>query len=82
MSSILAISLQNDLVNLSTEARRKYPEIKEATERLIYILRSLKEQPSEPGIDIVALGILKHHSYPHIRTIEKRRVDQALCSFL
>jgi hypothetical protein len=69
--SILSNSLQNDLINLSTEARRKHPEIKEvfplftetkATERLIYILRALKERPSTPGVDIVAQGIPRSNS--------------------
>ncbi|KAH6597282.1 hypothetical protein BASA50_004633 [Batrachochytrium salamandrivorans] len=43
MSGLVA-TLQNDLVALSNEAKRKNPEIKEAAERLLYLLRSLKEK--------------------------------------
>ncbi|KAI9248500.1 hypothetical protein BDA99DRAFT_228255 [Phascolomyces articulosus] len=37
--------LQTELLSLSSEARRKHPEIKEAAERLSAILRSFKERP-------------------------------------
>ncbi|KAK5671263.1 Endocytosis and vacuole integrity protein [Batrachochytrium dendrobatidis] len=43
MSGLVA-TLQNDLVALSNEAKRKNPEIKEAAERLLYLLRSLKDR--------------------------------------
>ncbi|KAI9013095.1 hypothetical protein BC832DRAFT_279766 [Gaertneriomyces semiglobifer] len=42
--SSLTTFLQNELLSLSSEARRKNPEIKEAAERLLYILRGLKEK--------------------------------------
>ncbi|CAG8622872.1 14264_t:CDS:2, partial [Ambispora leptoticha] len=45
----LTNSLNAELLQLSNEARRKHPEIKEAAERSIYILRTLKERP---GMDI------------------------------
>nr|KAJ3419938.1 hypothetical protein HK105_006316 [Polyrhizophydium stewartii] len=50
----LAAYLQNELVNLSNEAKRKNPEIKEAAERLLFVLRSLKDKqaslpPGSPG---------------------------------
>ncbi|TPX66623.1 hypothetical protein SpCBS45565_g04327 [Spizellomyces sp. 'palustris'] len=61
--SALANFLQNELLTLSSEARRKHPEIKEAAERLLYILRALKERPqSQPvpeGVDIVAVELAK-----------------------
>ncbi|CAH1758241.1 9942_t:CDS:2 [Entrophospora sp. SA101] len=45
----LTNSLNTELLQLSNEARRKHPEIKESAERSLIILRSLKEQP---GMDI------------------------------
>ncbi|KAI7900381.1 uncharacterized protein BX663DRAFT_517389 [Cokeromyces recurvatus] len=44
MSGLTAF-LQTELLTLSSEARRKHPEIKEAAERLSVILRSFKERP-------------------------------------
>ncbi|KAL0093822.1 hypothetical protein F4703DRAFT_1831802 [Phycomyces blakesleeanus] len=44
MSGLTAF-LQTELLFLSSEARRKHPEIKEAAERLSAILRSFKERP-------------------------------------
>ncbi|KAI8971243.1 hypothetical protein BDB01DRAFT_811861 [Pilobolus umbonatus] len=44
MSGLTAF-LQTELLTLSSEARRKFPEIKEAAERLSVILRSYKERP-------------------------------------
>ncbi|KAG1571611.1 hypothetical protein G6F50_004463 [Rhizopus delemar] len=44
MSGLTAF-LQTELLTLSSEARRKHPEIKEAAERLGVILRSFKERP-------------------------------------
>ncbi|KAI9495186.1 hypothetical protein BDB00DRAFT_256465 [Zychaea mexicana] len=44
MSGLTAF-LQTELLSLSSEARRKHPEIKEAAERLSAILRSFKERP-------------------------------------
>ncbi|KAI8343085.1 hypothetical protein BC941DRAFT_410389 [Chlamydoabsidia padenii] len=41
----LTTFLQTELLSLSSEARRKHPEIKEAAERLSAILRSFKERP-------------------------------------
>ncbi|CAO3586280.1 unnamed protein product [Absidia cylindrospora] len=41
----LSAFLQTELLSLSSEARRKHPEIKEAAERLSAILRSFKERP-------------------------------------
>ncbi|CAO3613794.1 unnamed protein product [Cunninghamella blakesleeana] len=41
----LTAFLQTELLSLSSEARRKHPEIKEAAERLSAILRSFKERP-------------------------------------
>ncbi|CAG8574494.1 6023_t:CDS:2 [Paraglomus occultum] len=45
----LSTSLNTELLALSNEARRKHPEIKEAAERSIFILRTIKERP---GFDI------------------------------
>ncbi|CAJ0630351.1 10027_t:CDS:10 [Entrophospora sp. SA101] len=45
----LTNSLNTELLQLSNEARRKHPEIKEAAERSLIILRTLKERP---GMDI------------------------------
>ncbi|KAI9094730.1 hypothetical protein DFS34DRAFT_242399 [Phlyctochytrium arcticum] len=42
----LATFLQTELMTLSAEAKRKHPEIKDAAERLLYILRSLKDRPT------------------------------------
>ncbi|CAO3644476.1 unnamed protein product [Cunninghamella echinulata] len=44
MSGLTAF-LQTELLSLSSEARRKHPEIKEAAEQLSAILRSFKERP-------------------------------------
>ncbi|CAB4394110.1 unnamed protein product [Rhizophagus irregularis] len=44
MSGLIA-SLNAELLQLSNEARRKHPEIKEAAERSIIILRTHKERP-------------------------------------
>ncbi|KAI9277773.1 hypothetical protein BY458DRAFT_504032 [Sporodiniella umbellata] len=44
MSGLTAF-LQTELLMLSSEARRKHPEIKDAAERLGVILRSFKERP-------------------------------------
>ncbi|KAH6581190.1 hypothetical protein BASA60_002574 [Batrachochytrium salamandrivorans] len=58
MSGLVA-TLQNDLVALSNEAKRKNPEIKEAAERLLYLLRSLKEKQAmlPPGaLDTLTSG--------------------------
>ncbi|ORX54448.1 hypothetical protein DM01DRAFT_1035596 [Hesseltinella vesiculosa] len=41
----LTTFLQTELLTLSSEARRKHPDIKEAAERLGVILRSFKERP-------------------------------------
>ncbi|GES88442.1 hypothetical protein RCL_jg5346.t1 [Rhizophagus clarus] len=41
----LTTSLNTELLQLSNEARRKHPEIKEAAERSIIILRTHKERP-------------------------------------
>ncbi|KAI8070702.1 hypothetical protein BC940DRAFT_295365 [Gongronella butleri] len=41
----LTTFLQTELLTLSSEARRKHPDIKEAAERLSVILRSFKERP-------------------------------------
>ncbi|KAJ1971709.1 Endocytosis and vacuole integrity protein, partial [Dimargaris xerosporica] len=46
MSGLCAV-LMTELVSLSNEARRKYPEIKEASERVIMLLRTLKDRPSD-----------------------------------
>ncbi|RIA83990.1 hypothetical protein C1645_880206 [Glomus cerebriforme] len=48
MSGLIA-SLSAELLTLSNESRRKHPEIKEAAERSIIILRTHKERP---GMDI------------------------------
>ncbi|KAI8800949.1 hypothetical protein BJ742DRAFT_839590 [Cladochytrium replicatum] len=60
--------LQNELLNLSNEARRKNPEIKEAAEKLLYTLRSLSERSSSatplqsvPGVnDPIAVELAKN----------------------
>ncbi|KAJ3021237.1 hypothetical protein HKX48_008942 [Thoreauomyces humboldtii] len=60
--SVLASFLQNELITLSSEAKRKNPEIKEAAERLLYILRALKERPNvdvAEGGDPVAWELAK-----------------------
>ncbi|KAI9159566.1 Endocytosis and vacuole integrity protein [Blastocladiella emersonii ATCC 22665] len=44
MASIVSF-LQNELLTLSNEARKKYPDIKDASERVIMILRPLKDRP-------------------------------------
>ncbi|KAI9222906.1 hypothetical protein BC828DRAFT_403606 [Blastocladiella britannica] len=44
MASIVPF-LQNELVVLSTEAKKKHPDIKDAAERVILILRPLKDRP-------------------------------------
>jgi hypothetical protein len=57
---MLGTFLQNELISLSTEAKRKNPEIKDvgsynkAAERLLFLIRSLKEtQPAaELGIEL------------------------------
>ncbi|KAJ3225645.1 hypothetical protein HK099_006478 [Clydaea vesicula] len=61
MASMLANFLQTELLNLSNEAKKKYPEIKEASERLLYILRALKDRGSNslPGVDVVAIELSK-----------------------
>ncbi|KAI8586711.1 hypothetical protein BDZ88DRAFT_427821 [Geranomyces variabilis] len=54
--------LQNELLALSSEAKRKNPEIKEAAERLLYILRALKERENvqvAEGVDPVASELAK-----------------------
>ncbi|RKP33781.1 guanine nucleotide exchange factor in Golgi transport N-terminal-domain-containing protein, partial [Dimargaris cristalligena] len=38
-------SIMTELASLSSEARRKYPEIKEASERVILLIRSSKNKP-------------------------------------
>ncbi|RHZ78300.1 hypothetical protein Glove_166g199 [Diversispora epigaea] len=43
----LTTSLNAELLQLSNEARRKHPEIKEAAERSIIVLRTLKERPGK-----------------------------------
>ncbi|TPX54493.1 hypothetical protein PhCBS80983_g05899 [Powellomyces hirtus] len=60
--NVLASFLQNELINLSSEAKRKNPEIKEAAERLLYILRALKERENvavTDGVDPVASELAK-----------------------
>ncbi|KAI8820484.1 uncharacterized protein EV422DRAFT_567906 [Fimicolochytrium jonesii] len=60
--SILASFLQTELLNLSSEAKRKNPEIKEAAERVLYILRALKERPNvqqADNVDYVAVELAK-----------------------
>ncbi|KAJ3156735.1 hypothetical protein HDU86_003501 [Geranomyces michiganensis] len=60
--NVLASFLQNELLALSNEAKRKNPEIKEAAERLLYILRALKERENvqiAEGVDPVASELAK-----------------------
>ncbi|KAI8578525.1 hypothetical protein K450DRAFT_272753 [Umbelopsis ramanniana AG] len=44
MSGLIAF-LQSELLSLSSEAKRKHPEIKEAAERTSAVLRTFKERP-------------------------------------
>jgi hypothetical protein len=39
----LISALQNELVSMSNEARKRHQDVKEASEKLIVILRSVKE---------------------------------------
>ncbi|KAI9202905.1 uncharacterized protein BJ171DRAFT_512568 [Polychytrium aggregatum] len=59
----LAAFLQNELVNLSQESKKKNNDIKEAAERVLYILRALKDKASSssapPGVDVVAQELSK-----------------------
>ncbi|KAJ9076914.1 Endocytosis and vacuole integrity protein [Entomophthora muscae] len=45
--SALPAYLQSELTTLSNEARRKYPEIKEACEKVIMIMRASKDRPAK-----------------------------------
>ncbi|KAI8899774.1 hypothetical protein BC833DRAFT_656820 [Globomyces pollinis-pini] len=54
---MLAAFLQNELTVLSTEAKRKNPEIKEAAERLLFLLKSIKEKSTVP--DAVSIELSK-----------------------
>ncbi|KAI9336199.1 hypothetical protein DFJ73DRAFT_850653 [Zopfochytrium polystomum] len=45
----LVTALQNDLATLANEAKRKHPDLKEAADRLNFILKTLKEKaPASP----------------------------------
>ncbi|TPX33319.1 hypothetical protein SmJEL517_g03771 [Synchytrium microbalum] len=50
-SSGLISLLQNELITLSAEAKKKNPEIKDATDKALYVLRSLKDKAeTEPVV--------------------------------
>ncbi|TPX48884.1 hypothetical protein SeMB42_g02824 [Synchytrium endobioticum] len=50
--------LQHDLIHLSSEAKKKYPEIKDETDKALYVLRSLKDKAETESViaDLQATG--------------------------
>ncbi|KAJ3325884.1 hypothetical protein HDV06_002269 [Boothiomyces sp. JEL0866] len=49
---MLATFLQNELMLLSTESKKKNPEIKDAAERLLYLIRTYKEGNLNPDLEL------------------------------